>query len=60
MEKESRLWTLRCLTCRSETSLWDAGGIRYLATGRSWTLRICRTCSRVKQVKWNSAVTEEP
>jgi len=47
MEKESRLWKLRCLTCRSETSIWDAGGIRYGASGKSWTLRRCLTCSRI-------------
>jgi hypothetical protein len=34
MEKESRLWTLKCPCCGHETSVWDAGGIRYLASGR--------------------------
>jgi hypothetical protein len=47
MEKESRLWTLRCLTCGSETSVWDNGGIRYLAAGRPRNLKSCPTCSRV-------------
>jgi hypothetical protein len=47
MEKDSRLWKLRCLTCRSEISIWDAGGIRYRAAGRSWTLRRCRACGRI-------------
>ena len=47
MEEESRRWKLRCLTCRSEFSIWDAGGIRYGASGKSWTLQRCKTCSRI-------------
>jgi len=44
MEKESRLWTMRCTQCASETSVWDAGGIRYLAAGRPWRRRFCLKC----------------
>jgi NAD-dependent SIR2 family protein deacetylase len=45
IEKESRLWTLRCQTCDSETSIWDAGGIRYLASGRPKRLHRCPKCN---------------
>jgi predicted RNA-binding Zn-ribbon protein involved in translation (DUF1610 family) len=34
MEKESRLWMLVCPNCGRETSVWEAGGIRYLAARR--------------------------
>lgn len=48
MEKDSRLWFIRCLTCGSEVSIWDIGGIRYRAAGESWTLRRCPKCSRIR------------
>jgi len=46
MEKESRLWTMRCKQCGDEISVWDAGGIRYLAAGRPWRMRRCPKCAR--------------
>ena len=46
MEKESRLWTMRCQACGDEISIWDAGGIRYLAAGRPWRWRKCGRCAR--------------
>jgi hypothetical protein len=44
MEKESRLWTMRCQACASEISIWDAGGIRYLAAGRPKRRQSCSKC----------------
>ncbi len=44
MEKQSRLWTMRCPDCGAETSVWDAGGIRYLAAGRPRRLFRCPKC----------------
>jgi hypothetical protein len=49
MEKESRLWMLRCNTCGSETSIWDAGGIRFKAAGRPYKRRYCQHC---QQPRW--------
>jgi hypothetical protein len=46
MEKESRLWMLKCPSCGCETSVWEAGGIRYLAAGRPWRLRSCPKCAQ--------------
>jgi hypothetical protein len=48
MEKDSRLWHIRCLTCRHEVSIWDIGGIKYRAYGRSRTLRTCTKCGRIR------------
>jgi hypothetical protein len=33
MEAESRRWMMQC-PCGFEISIWDAGGLRYKATGR--------------------------
>jgi ribosomal protein S27E len=44
MEKESRLWMLRCPSCGHETSVWDAGGIRYLAHGQPQRRFRCLIC----------------
>lgn len=46
MEKESRLWTMRCGSCNREMSVWDAGGIRYLAAGRPRRWSRCQQCER--------------
>jgi hypothetical protein len=56
MEKESRLWTLHCQTCGSETSIWDAGGIRYLAAGRPQRLHRCPKCS---QLTWHQVYKKD-
>ena len=48
MEQDSRLWTMRCLTCGSEISIWEAGGVRYRAAKRSRTLYRCLKCSRIR------------
>lgn len=50
MEKESRLWMIRCPRCSSESSYWDLGGIRYLAAGRPRKLRQCVKC---QEVSWH-------
>jgi hypothetical protein len=46
MEKESRLWTIHCNRCGHESSVWDVGGIRYLAAGGKWKWRACWSCGR--------------
>ena len=43
IEAQSRSWILRC-PCGHETSVWDAGGVRYMAAGRPSRLARCPKC----------------
>jgi transposase-like protein len=45
-EAESRTWMLVCPHCGHETSIWDAGGIRWGASGRSRTFYRCIACKK--------------
>lgn len=36
-EAESRRWKVICADCGHATSIWDMGGVRYGATGRTLT-----------------------
>ena len=56
MEKESRLWMTKCGKCGHETSIWDLGGIRYLAFGnpRRW-----RRCTKCLQGNWHQVYKKE-
>jgi hypothetical protein len=55
MEKESRLWMLVCPECGRETSIWDAGGIRYLAIGNPRRRMSCPKCSP----RWHKVVKKD-
>lgn len=55
MEKESRLWMMVCPGCGKETSIWDAGGIRYLAAGNPRRLRRCSECGP----RWHKVVKKD-
>ena len=55
MEKESRLWMMVCPDCGQETSIWDAGGIRYLAAGNQRRLRRCVKCGP----KWHKVLKKD-
>jgi len=46
MEAESRAWIVRCSQCGNERSVWDAGGIRWKASGRPRRLMRCPRCSK--------------
>ncbi|MBN1643513.1 MAG: hypothetical protein JW856_01645 [Dehalococcoidales bacterium] len=46
MEEESRAWLMQC-PCGYEISVWEAGGIRYKAAGKSMRLRHCPTCGHM-------------
>jgi hypothetical protein len=48
MEAESRQWICRCLTCGNERSVWEMGGVRYKAAGRSRALMRCPKCERLR------------
>jgi predicted RNA-binding Zn-ribbon protein involved in translation (DUF1610 family) len=52
MEKESRLWMMVCPDCGRETSIWDAGGIRYLAAGNPRRRFSCPKCG----LRWHTVV----
>jgi hypothetical protein len=47
MEAESRTWMMRCPNCEHEVSVWDAGGVRWKAAGRSKRLLRCQACGQV-------------
>lgn len=48
MEAHSRAWKLVCSACGGMTSIWDAGGVRWKAKGKSTTMTIirCSTCGK--------------
>ena len=49
MRTESERWKIRC-PCDYERSVWEAGGIRWMAKGRSRQLMVCPQC---KQRTWH-------
>ncbi|MCI0361794.1 MAG: hypothetical protein L0211_25185 [Planctomycetaceae bacterium] len=55
IEKESRLWVSVCPGCGQETSIWEAGGIRYLAAGNPRRLRRCPNCGP----RWHVVMKKE-
>jgi uncharacterized protein with PIN domain len=46
MEAESRAWMMRCPSCDYEISIWEAGGIRYGASGKPRRLMRCSQCGK--------------
>jgi hypothetical protein len=46
MEAESRSWFMRCEECNAERSVWDAGGIRWKASGNPRRRLACAGCGR--------------
>jgi predicted RNA-binding Zn-ribbon protein involved in translation (DUF1610 family) len=48
MERESRVWHYRCQVCGLERSVWDAGGIRWKATGNKATAAPCPRCGQLR------------
>ena len=51
VEAESRRWMMQCPRCGHETSVWDAGGIRYKARGPVWRLGRCAGCGRLGMLR---------
>ena len=47
IEAESRTWMMRCPNCEHEVSVWEAGGVRWKAAGRSKRLLRCQACDQV-------------
>lgn len=55
MEVESRAWMLQC-PCGFELSWWDAGGIRWKATGHPVRMMLCPHC---RQKTWHTTYKQE-
>jgi hypothetical protein len=49
-EASSRAWMVRC-PCGAEKSVWDMGGVRWKARGKSWWLMRCPSCG---QRRWHT------
>ncbi len=43
-EVDSRRWTFVCTACGQRSDVWEAGGIRYRASGRPTSLVRCPKC----------------
>lgn len=48
MEADSRRWMLTCQTCGLERSIWDIGGVRWKATGKTRVTVHCPHCGRLR------------
>lgn len=46
MAKESMQWVFKCDACKSKTSIWDLGGIRYKASGSPKMELKCINCGK--------------
>lgn len=44
VEAETRRWRLACKTCGRWKNLWDAGGVRYRASGTKSVRGYCSGC----------------
>src|SRR5918999_2011936 len=63
IEAHSRGWRVRCPHCGFERSIWDLGGIRYGASGRTRMLARCPQCGRTGWQKIEKAAefpTDKP
>ena len=57
MRKESQAWKIRCCTCGTSRSVWDAGGVRWLASSsHKRTVGRCSNCGTLRQ----TAIVKEP
>ncbi len=51
IEVESRTWMMHCTHCGCETSIWDAGGMRYKGLGTVYRLGRCRNCGKISMLR---------
>jgi len=49
MEAESREWRTSC-PCGHEFSVWDAGGVRFKASGTTTTVLRCPSCGQTSSM----------
>jgi len=47
IERHSREWLATCSSCGFTKSIWERGGIRWLASGTPRRLARCPSCERV-------------
>lgn len=60
---QSTRWLLRCCSCHSSRSVWDAGGVRWLAASEGKRKLIyCPECSRLRwaALEWMPNIAEQP
>src|SRR5262245_32612326 len=55
LERESRLWIVRCNTCHHATDLWKRGGIRGKAASRT---RMYGKCPNCQSNAWHTIIRE--
>lgn len=55
-EAESKTWFLHCAKCGHDQSIWDSGGIRWHASGHSWTRWKCEKCH---VTSWQSVIRKQ-
>ena len=48
--EESKLWKFTC-RCGKKSSIWDAGGVRYKASGKPHIRLKCPHCNQVSMMK---------
>lgn len=58
VEAGTRLWLMEC-PCGYKQDLWDAGGVRYKAAGRSIELYKCTKCGKRKWHKVRKRTEDE-
>lgn len=46
MKAESQTWIMHCPNCGQQTSVWDAGGLRYMAKGEPSGAAVVRAAAR--------------
>jgi hypothetical protein len=51
IEAESRTWMMQCPNCGFETSVWEAGGMRYKGLGSVYRLGRCRVCGKIGMLR---------
>jgi hypothetical protein len=58
MEESSRRWKICCKTCGFETSVWEAGGIRYNASSKAKSTLI--KCPKCHMLRWAKVYRADP
>jgi len=51
IEAESRTWMMQCPKCGFETSIWQAGGMRYKGLGPVYRLGRCPSCEKIGMLR---------
>ena len=51
IEAGTRQWEQKCSDCGHGQDFWEAGGVRYKATGEPSTLSYCEACQKMKMHK---------